>query len=92
MNYLFIGGTKDGTYQEVHPDLKFVYIKRIKPFISEQGFLLEQVSVPDYPELEDRELYIRQEIKGQTQSFFVMVRKGITGDSLIRRLLKGYRN
>lgn len=79
---LFLGGSKDGETVEVPADRWDVRVIK-----TESRVLASPVSASDTVEYEE-EIYTRQRLRGQDQTFEVFAPSGWTGDMLISHLLR----
>lgn len=82
----FVGGHFDGEVHELEHDRQHFVLP-----IRDQAPVrpIQDISVVEQPEIK-YERYTRMLLRGDSETFSVMVLPGTTGDALIRKLLMGY--
>lgn len=89
MKLLFIGGCHDEKWEHVEKDQSYMSITapipksspRVK---SEVPALTEPITTLSY-------IYHKESLRGEYQTFYVMVEKNISTDEWIKKLINGYK-
>ena len=85
---LFIGGMADGKQIDLHGDPPVYYFHRVE---SLKSLPLQEEHISNYYPVTERHCYIKQKLRGDNKTFFIMLFEDLTIDDLIRKLIQNYK-
>ena len=88
---LLVGGKSDGKRIEVDVHALSGGLYRVPVSQKPSAVMCNINDLPPITETIDYEIYEVQAVCGNSQEWSVLVHKGMTGDELMRRLIKGYK-